>query len=199
MMDKDLIDDLLRLLAKLPGLGPRSARRVLCYLMDHKENVFLPLAQTLSQAAQDIRQCSVCYNLTTQVQCSICLDPTRDEKMVCVVENVGDLWAIEKAGSFKGRYFLLGGHLSALGGVGPDELHIPQLYKRVSDGQVEEVILATNATLEGQMTAHYIREILVDLPVKLTQLAHGVPVGGELDYLDEGTLHAAFKARKLAS
>ncbi len=199
MMDKDLIDDLLRLLAKLPGLGPRSARRVLCYLMDHKENVFLPLAQTLSQAAQDIRQCSVCYNLTTQIQCSICLDPTRDEKMVCVVENVGDLWAIEKAGSFKGRYFLLGGHLSALGGVGPDELHIPQLYKRVSDGHVEEVILATNATLEGQMTAHYIREILVDLPVKLTQLAHGVPVGGELDYLDEGTLHAAFKARKLAS
>lgn len=198
-MDKDLIDDLLRLLAKLPGLGPRSARRVLCYLMDHKENVFHPLAQTLGQAAQDIRQCTQCYNLTTHPTCTICVDPHRDEKMLCIVENVGDLWAIEKAGSFKGKYFLLGGHLSALGGTGPEELHIPHLYKRVSEGQIEEVILATNATLEGQMTAHYIRDLLSDLPIKMTQLAHGVPVGGELDYLDEGTLHAAFKARKLAN
>ena len=198
-MQKDLIDDLLRLLAKLPGLGPRSARRALCYLMLHKENVFLPLAKTLLQAAEDIRHCQMCYNLTTEPQCAICTDPRRESTLLCIVENVGDLWAIEKAGSFKGKYFLLGGHLSALGGVGPEELHLPHLFNRVQNEGIDEVILATNATLEGQTTAHYIRDLLTGLPITLTQLAHGVPVGGELDYLDEGTLNAAFKARKCAS
>jgi len=189
------IERLIQLLAKLPGLGPRSARRAALVLLKKRETLLDPLTSALGDAAAAIRTCSVCGNLDTGNPCAVCRDPRRDAHVLCVVEDVADLWALERAGVFKGRYHVLGGALSALDGVTPDKLNLSSLLARARDG-VEEVVLAMNATVEGQSTAHYLMDALQPLGVKLTRLAHGVPVGGELDYLDEGTLSAAFRARR---
>jgi recombination protein RecR len=188
------IEKLIQLLARLPGLGPRSARRAALYLLKRRDNVLLPLVDALKSAAENIRTCSICGNLDTSDPCSICADPKRDAGLICVVEEVGDLWAIERANAFKGRYHVLGGVLSALEGVGPEDLNIAKLIERARDAR--EVILATNATVEGQTTAHYITDRLAGTRAQVTRLAHGVPVGGELDYLDDGTLTAALRARR---
>jgi recombination protein RecR len=187
-----------QLLAKLPGLGPRSARRAALALLKKRDTLLEPLAESLREAADAILTCQTCGNLDTQSPCVICSDGRRDPHLLCVVEDVADLWALERAGVFRGRYHVLGGALSALDGITPERLNVSQLLERVSNkgsGQnVDEVILAMNATVEGQTTAHYLMDLLGDM--KVTRLAHGVPVGGELDYLDEGTLSAAFKARR---
>jgi recombination protein RecR len=187
------IERLIQLLAKLPGLGPRSARRAALALLKKRDTLLEPLADSLREAADAILSCEVCGNLDTQSPCAICSDPRRDSHLLCVVEDVADLWALERAGVFRGRYHVLGGALSALDGITPERLNVTQLLERVKHG-VDEVILAMNATVEGQTTAHYLMDLLGDM--KVTRLAHGVPVGGELDYLDEGTLSAAFKARR---
>jgi recombination protein RecR len=187
------IERLIQLLAKLPGLGPRSARRAALALLKKRDTLLEPLADSLREAADAILTCEVCGNLDTQSPCAICSDPRRDSHVLCVVEDVADLWALERAGVFRGRYHVLGGALSALDGVTPDRLNVGRLLERVKEN-VDEVILAMNATVEGQTTAHYLMDLLGDM--KVTRLAHGVPVGGELDYLDEGTLSAAFKARR---
>ncbi|HEY1876362.1 MAG TPA: recombination mediator RecR [Rhizomicrobium sp.] len=187
------IERLIQLLAKLPGLGPRSARRAALALLKKRDTLLEPLADALREAADAILTCEVCGNLDTQSPCAICSDPRRDPHVLCVVEDVADLWALERAGVFRGRYHVLGGALSALDGVTPERLNVANLLERAGQG-VDEVILAMNATVEGQTTAHYLMDILGDM--KVTRLAHGVPVGGELDYLDEGTLSAAFKARR---
>ena len=188
------IERLIQLLAKLPGLGPRSARRAALALLKKRDTLLEPLTEALREAADAILTCEVCGNLDTQSPCTICSDSRRDSHILCVVEDVADLWALERAGVFRGRYHVLGGALSALDGITPERLNVGQLLERVSGGGVEEVILAMNATVEGQTTAHYLMDILGNR--KVTRLAHGVPVGGELDYLDEGTLSAAFKARR---
>jgi recombination protein RecR len=188
------IERLIQLLAKLPGLGPRSARRAALVLLKKRDLLLEPLADAMRDAAAAIKTCEVCGNLDTASPCAICRDPRRDPHILCVVEDVADLWALERAGVFRGRYHVLGGALSALDGVTPERLNVASLLERVKQGGVEEVILAMNATVEGQTTAHYLMDMLGDR--KVTRLAHGVPVGGELDYLDEGTLSAAFKARR---
>jgi recombination protein RecR len=188
------IEKLIQLLAKLPGLGPRSARRAALYLLKRRDHVLMPLVDALTSAAANIRTCSTCGNLDTSDPCSICADEKRDAALICVVEEVGDLWAIERANAFKGRYHVLGGVLSALDGVGPEDLNVAGLVERARDAR--EVILATNATVEGQTTAHYITDRLAGTRASVTRLAHGVPVGGELDYLDDGTLTAALRARR---
>ena len=187
------IERLVQLLAKLPGLGPRSARRAALVLLKKRDLLLEPLAAAMQEAAAATRSCEVCGNLDTATPCAICRDPRRDATLLCVVADVADLWALERAGVFRGRYHVLGGALSALDGVTPEKLSVPQLLERVKHG-VDEVILAMNATVEGQTTAHYLMDMLEGM--KVTRLAHGVPVGGELDYLDEGTLSAAFKARR---
>ena len=189
------IERLIQLLAKLPGLGPRSARRVALTLLKKREALLEPLGAAMREAAAAIRVCDTCGNLDTTNPCSLCRDPKRDTHVLCVVEDVADLWALERAGVFRGKYHVLGGALSALDGVTPEKLNVASLLKRVGEG-VDEVILAVNATVEGQTTAHYLMDTLGASGVKVTRLAHGVPVGGELDYLDEGTLSAAFKARR---
>jgi len=189
------LDRLIQLLAKLPGLGPRSARRAALFLVKRRESVMEPLAEALAAAAQAIHPCSICGNLDTADPCMLCRDPKRDPALICVVEDVADLWAIERAHAFKGRYHVLGGTLSALDGVGPSELRIDALVARVNEDHAREVILAMNATVEGQTTAHYIGERLAGANCQISRLAYGVPLGGELDYLDEGTLAAALKAR----
>jgi recombination protein RecR len=188
------LDALIRLLAKLPGLGPRSARRAALHLMKRRESLLEPLAAALAQAAEAIRTCSVCGNLDTLEPCAICQDPKRDAAMICVVEDVSDLWALERTGAFRGRYHVLGGTLSALDGVGPDDLKIERLLARLRPGT--EMILALNATVEGQTTAHYLADKVTARDVRVSRLAQGVPIGGELDYLDEGTLTTALKARR---
>src|ERR1700761_8025336 len=188
------IERLIQLLAKLPGLGPRSARRAALALLKKRDTLLEPLADSLREAADAILTCEVCGNLDTQSPCAICSDPRRDPHVLCVVEDVADLWALERAGVFRGRYHVLGGALSALDGVTPERLNIASLLDRVGNG-VEEVILAMNATVEGQTTAHYLMDNLAPTGAKVTRLAHGVPVGGELDYLDEGTLAAALRSR----
>jgi recombination protein RecR len=190
------IQRLIQLLGRLPGLGPRSARRAALHLLKKRETLMQPLGTALADAARAIRPCTVCGNLDTVDPCSICSDPERDDGLICVVEDVGDLWALERGKIFGGRYHVLGGSLSALDGIGPDELNIASLVARVASGNVREVIVATNATVDGQTTAHYLAERLSALKVPLTRLAHGVPVGGELDWLDEGTLATALKARR---
>ena len=190
------IDALIQLLAKLPGLGPRSARRAALHLIKRRESVMEPLARALQETADSIKICSVCHNIDTVDPCTICVDPKRDRSQICVVEEIGDLWAMERVVGFRGLYHVLGGTLSALDGIGPEDLHIGGLVERARLGEVKEVILATNATVDGQTTAHYIAERLHDADVTVSGLAHGVPVGGELDYLDEGTLSTALKARK---
>ena len=189
------LDNLIRKLARLPGLGPRSARRAVLYLLKNRDRLMLPLAQDLFDAASQVRSCAECGNLDHGDKCSICLDTQRDHSCVCVVEDVGDLWAMERAAVYRGVYHILGGTLNALDGRGPDDLHIGKLINRASTGHTSEVILALSATVDGQTTAHYIAEKLTNSSVDVTRLAHGVPVGGELDYLDDGTLAQALKAR----
>jgi recombination protein RecR len=189
------IERLIQLLAKLPGLGPRSARRAALVLLKKREALLDPLSLAMRDAAAAIKTCEVCGNLDTTSPCALCRDPRRDVHILCVVEDVADLWALERASVFRGKYHVLGGALSALDGVTPEKLNMGALIARVKDG-VEEVILAMNATVEGQTTAHYLMDTLASTTAKVTRLAHGVPVGGELDYLDEGTLNAAFKARR---
>jgi recombination protein RecR len=188
------LDTLIQLLAKLPGLGPRSARRAALFLVKRKEQVMQPLAAALDAAASAIRTCSQCGNLDTADPCGICRDSERDPRAICVVEDLADLWALERTGAFRGRYHVLGGTLSALDGIGPDELNITRLIARL--GPDTELILALNATVEGQTTAHYIADRAAGTGARISRLAQGVPIGGELDYLDEGTLTAALKARR---
>jgi recombination protein RecR len=190
------LDRLSRLLAKLPGLGPRSARRVVLHLLKNRETLMQPLATALVQAAQHVRTCPLCGNLDETVPCGLCADPRRDRTKLCVVEDVADLWALERSQAFKGLYHVLGGTLSALEGVRPADLHIDSLIERVQDNDVREVILALGATVDGQTTAHYITERLNGLPITVSRLAHGLPMGGELDYLDDGTLTAALLSRR---
>jgi recombination protein RecR len=195
-MTQSSIDKLIQLLARLPGLGPRSARRAALHLLKKREALMLPLAAAIEAAAREVKACSECGNLDSLDPCALCRDPKRDPSMICVVEEVGDLWALERAAAFKGRYHVLGGRLSALDGVGPEQLNLASLVRRAADPGVKEVILAMGATVEGQTTAHYLTDRLAHLPVQVTRLAHGVPLGGELDYLDDGTLTAALKARR---
>jgi recombination protein RecR len=190
------IERLIQLLARLPGLGPRSARRAVLHLLKKKDALLLPLAATLREVGETVHACRTCGNLDSRDPCAICTDPRRDEALLCVVESVADLWALERAGVFRGRYHVLGGTLSALDGIGPDDLNVDGLIARMQPGKVREVIIATNATVEGQTTAHYITDRLASQNVQISRLAHGVPVGGELDYLDDGTLGAALKARR---
>ncbi|SIR08044.1 DNA replication and repair protein RecR [Rhizobium sp. RU35A] len=189
------IEKLIQLLAKVPGLGPRSARRAALHLIKKREQLMGPLSVALGEAYDKVKVCSRCGNVDTSDPCTVCTDDRRDQSVIIVVEDVSDLWALERAGAMNAAYHVLGGTLSPLDGVGPDDLNIKGLITRVSEGGVREIILAVNATVEGQATAHYITDRLSDLPVKITRLAHGVPVGGELDYLDEGTLTAALRAR----
>ena len=190
------IENLVKLLARLPGLGPRSARRAVLQMMRRRETLLDPLSEALMVARDKIVSCTICGNIDTLSPCTICADSRRDGSVLCVVEDVGDLWALERAQAVKGRYHVLGGTLSALDGIGPDDLNLGGLKQRCADNAVKEIILATNATVEGQTTAHVITDMLSDLDVTITRLAHGVPVGGELDYLDDGTLLAAMKSRR---
>lgn len=189
------IERLIQLLSKLPGLGPRSARRAALHLIKKKDQLLVPLAEAMGVAVEKIGICSICGTVDTSDPCAICSDPRRDQSVLVVVEDVADLWALERAAAINARYHVLGGTLSPLDGVGPEDLNIASLIDRCRNEEIEEIILAINATVEGQTTAHYVTEQLSDLDVKVTRLAHGVPVGGELDYLDEGTLAQALKAR----
>lgn len=189
------IERLIQLLARMPGLGPRSARRAVLHLMRKREELLAPLADAMRVAAERIVTCTNCGNLDTQDPCTICRDPRRDPSIIVVVESVADLWALERAGAVRASYHVLGATLSPFDGIGPEDLALPRLVERTTAGSVREVILALNATVEGQTTAHYITDLLAEAGVKVTRLAHGVPVGGELDYLDEGTLSAAMLSR----
>jgi len=189
------IERLIQLLARLPGLGPRSARRAALHLIKKKDQLLGPLADALGEAYRHVTLCSVCGNVDTCDPCVVCVDQRRDQATIIVVEDVADLWALERAGAMNAAYHVLGGVLSPLDGIGPDELNITALIERVANGGISEVILAVNATVEGQTTAHYVTDRLSGLGVRVTRLAHGVPVGGELDYLDDGTLAAALRSR----
>jgi recombination protein RecR len=190
------IEALTQALARLPGLGPRSARRAVLHLLKKREAALGPLLAALEAVDQKLATCSTCGNVDTSDPCAVCADPRRDQRALCVVEEVADLWALERSRLFPGRYHVLGGRLSALDGVRPEDLAIANLVGRVEAGGIDEVVLAMHAPLEGQTTAHYIAERIERFPVRLTQLAHGLPVGGELDYLDEGTLAQAMRARR---
>jgi len=190
------IEQLIQLLARLPGLGPRSARRAALHLLAKKESLMRPLAEAINTAADQVVACGRCGNLDTQDPCAICADTRRDAGVICVVEQVADLWALERAGANTGQYHVLGGTLSALDGIGPDDLNIKGLIGRAALANVREVVLALNATVDGQATAHYLTDQLHGCGVRISQVAHGVPVGGEMDYLDDGTLAAAMKARR---
>lgn len=190
------IDNLAAALARLPGLGPRSARRAVLWLVKRRETALVQVLGALEAVRERLAECSVCGNVDTRDPCSICADPRREAGQICVVEDVADLWALDRARLFPGTYHVLGGRLSALDGVRPEDLAVDSLLARVARGGVDEVVLAMNATLEGQTTAHYLAERLEAFPVRVTQLAHGLPVGGELDYLDEGTLAQALRARR---
>jgi recombination protein RecR len=190
------IEALSAALSRLPGLGPRSARRAVLWLVKRRETSLVQLLEALAAVRETLVECSICGNIDTRDPCGICSDPRRDARQLCVVEDVADLWALDRARLFTGKYHVLGGRLSALDGVRPEDLTIGKLLERVEAGGIDEVVLAMNATLEGQTTAHYIAERLEGFPVRITQLAHGLPVGGELDYLDEGTLAQALRARR---
>lgn len=196
MAESPALRRLTQLLARLPGLGPRSARRAVIHLLQNREQLLTPLIHELKETAQNLKECALCGNMDLTSPCSLCADPGRDSHTLCVVETLADLWALVGNRSYKGHFHILGGTLSALDGVGPKDLRIPQLIERIRHNHVQEVILALNATLEGQTTAHFIADHLKDLQVRITALAHGVPVGGELDYLDEGTLTTALQARR---
>ncbi len=195
MYGKDL-QALIQYLAKLPGLGPRSGRRAALHLLKHQEDLMMPLIEALNYVRENIKSCSICGNYDTLDPCQLCQNPGRDQRLICVIESVADLWALERSASFKGTYHVLGGTLSALEGIQPEDLKIPLLLRRIEENQVQEVILALNVTVDGQTTAHYLADRLENTNVKVTALAHGVPIGGELDYLDEGTLTAALRARR---
>jgi recombination protein RecR len=190
------IERLIQLLARLPGLGPRSARRAALHLVKNREKLMQPLSVSLADVLEKVSECKVCGNVDVINPCTLCTDPRRDTSVICVVEEVGDLWALERAGAIQGLYHVLGGTLSAIEGVRPEDLRIAALIDRARAGDVREVIIAVNATVDGQTTAHFIMDQLEDSGVSVTRLAHGVPVGGELDYLDEGTLAAAVRARR---
>lgn len=190
------IEALASALARLPGLGPRSARRAVLWLVKNRDRALPQLVETLAAVQDTLVECEICFNVDTRNPCGICADAKRDAKSICVVEDVSDLWALDRARLFQGTYHVLGGRLSALDGVRPEDLTVGELLQRVEAGGVDEVVLAMNATLEGQTTAHYLSERLESFPVKVTALAHGLPVGGELDYLDEGTLAQALRARR---
>ncbi len=189
------IERLVQLLARLPGLGPRSARRAALHLIRKREQLLAPLAEAMQVANARVLTCQVCGNIDTRSPCALCCDDRRDASLLVVVESVGDLWALERAGATRGRYHVLGGSLSPLDGVGPEDLNLAGLVERVGAGGFSEVILAVNATVDGQTTAHYIIDLISHAGVKISRLAHGVPVGGELDYLDDGTLAAAMRQR----
>ena len=189
------IERLIQLLARLPGLGPRSARRAALHLVKRREELMEPLAAAIADAHAKIEICGICGNVDTRDPCTVCADERRDPSILVVVENVADLWALERSGAIAGRYHVLGGTLSPLDGIGPDDLNLASLISRVRGAEIKEVVLALNATVDGQTTVHYITDLLRDTRVKVTRLAYGVPVGGELDYLDEGTLSAAIRAR----
>lgn len=190
------IEGLIALMARLPGLGPRSARRAVLTLLRKRAGLMAPLAQSMAEVALRAKDCQICGNVSTEEICPICADPARANGEICIVETLADLWAMERAGAFKGRYHVLGGTLSALDGVGPEELRLPALIARVEAGGISEVILALNATVEGQTTAHYIADALAKFDLRITSLAQGVPIGGELDFLDDGTIGAALRARR---
>jgi recombination protein RecR len=190
------IERLIQLLGRLPGLGHRSARKAALSLVKRRDELLLPLSDALRTAAERLAECQMCGNVDTVQPCSICRDERRDASLIVVVEEIGDLWALERAGVVNARYHVLGGHLSPLDGIGPDRLNIPKLLERAADPAVNEVLLALSSTVEGASTVHYLREALVGAGVSVSELAKGVPVGGELDYLDEGTLSAAIKARR---
>ena len=190
------IEKLSGVLARLPGLGPRSARRAVLWLVKRRDSALPQLLEALAETAETLVECEICANVDTRNPCGVCADPRRDRKSLCVVEDVSDLWALDRAKLFTGQYHVLGGRLSALDGVRPEDLNIKPLLARVEQGGIDEIVLAMNATLEGQTTAHYLAERLEPFPVRITQLAHGLPVGGELDYLDEGTLAQALRARR---
>jgi len=190
------IERLIGIFATLPTMGPRSARRAVLSLLNQPKVRIEPMIQTLQEVLAKVQACPICGNLDTGVPCSVCADPRRDKKQLCVVQDIADLWALERAGIFHGVYHVLGGVLSAINGVGPEELRLSQLVERVQGGEIEEVILALPATVDGQTTAHYVAQRIEKYPVQLTTLARGVPVGGELDYLDDGTLQMALKSRR---
>ncbi len=190
------IDALTQALSRLPGLGPRSARRAVLHLLKRREAALAPLLRALQTVNERLTECATCGNVDTSDPCAVCADPRRDARLLCVVEEVADLWALDRSRLFPGRYHVLGGRLSALEGVRPEDLSIDRLVARIAAGGIDEVVLAMNATLEGQTTAHYLAERIETWPVRVTQLAHGLPVGGELDYLDEGTLAQALRARR---
>lgn len=187
---------MIELIAKLPGIGPRSARRVALHLLKRQDTLLIPLADALAEAASKLENCRTCGNFDTLQPCALCQAPGRDEGVLCVVADVPDLWALERAGAFSGRYHVLGGVLSAIDGIGPDDLSIARLMTRASEPGLREVILALGATVDGQTTAHYLAERLTDCSVDITRLAHGLPVGGELDHLDDGTLATALRSRR---
>jgi len=195
-MSSPEITQLIQALSRLPGLGPRSARRMVLYLLKRREGALQPLMRALSDVDEAMVECSICGNLDTQNPCAICQDPKRRKDSLCVVEDVSDLWALEKAGAFDGQFHVLGGTLSPLDGIGPDDLRVASLIARAREGGMREVVLALSATVDGQTTAHYVQDRLEGLDVEVTSVAHGVPVGGELDYLDDGTLMQAMRARR---
>lgn len=190
------LETLIQQFAKLPGIGPRSARRIVLQLIRKKEQLMLPLIQVMQASIESIVPCTTCGNLDTQNPCAVCTDDRRDASVLCVVEDLADLWAIERSRMYKGRYHVLGGTLSAIDGRGPAALNIDALITRAAAPEIEEIILATNATVDGQTTAHYLTDRLADCNVRISRLAQGIPIGGELDYLDDGTLGAALKARQ---
>ena len=195
-MSHSEIDTLAQLLSKLPALGPRSARRAVLFLLDKKQTHLLPLIEALKDVAEKVVTCPVCGNMDTQSPCCICQDEKRDKTQLCVVANVADLWALERAQTYKGMYHILGGVLSALDGIGPEELTVDSLIGKVQAGNVKEVIFALPATMDGQTTMHYLTDVLEKYSIQMTSLSHGVPVGGELDYLDDGTLQMALSSRQ---
>lgn len=195
LQENNHLENLIKLFSKLPSLGPRSARRIILHLLNNKDPVMFPLIDSLKSTAQNIRHCEICGNLDSSKICKICSNKNRDDNLICVVEEVSDLWAIEKSGVFAGKYHILGGVLSAINGKGPNDLNIENLLARVKENKPREIILATNSTMEGQTTAYYIVELLKEFEVKISKLTAGIPIGSELDYLDEGTLGVAFKTR----
>jgi recombination protein RecR len=190
------LDKLINYISKLPGVGKRSAKRIALHLLKNKEGLMLPLSGSLKDTAESIKSCGECGNYDVSDPCNICTNAKRDKTTICIVENVSDLWAMDRGGIYNGLYHILGGVLSAIDGIGPDQLNIPKMIKRIKDNNIQEVIIATNATLEGQTTAHYISQNLQPLGIKVTRLGHGIPLGGELDYMDEGTISTALKSRK---
>ncbi|MGH1397723.1 MAG: recombination mediator RecR [Alphaproteobacteria bacterium] len=195
-MQNTPLDTLIKMLGGLPGLGNRSARRIALHLLTNRAQIMTPLANAIQNAAENIRECNQCHNLDMQSPCGICQDMKRNAIQICVVAGVSDLWAIERTGTFKGQYHVLGGMLSALDGIGPDQLNIASLIERIHQTEPEEIILALSATVDGQSTAHIIADRLSGMNIKITHLAHGMPVGGELDYMDDGTITTALNARK---